>query len=74
MLMRMLLLYIVMGGLLCAICAIIFGMFVSGWISLFLSIGYFIGLFLVITYHTQKGKSHEKKLLFNMALIIANLN
>ena len=52
MLMRLLLLYIVVGGLLCALLSIITGMYVSGWISMALSIGYFIGLFFVITYHT----------------------
>ena len=74
MLMRLLLTYILLGGAMVTALAIIFGVYVSAWISLILSIIYFIGLGVVVTFHTRRGKLLEKRMLFNMGLILANMN
>lgn len=56
------------------ILAIIFSFYVSVWLALSIAILYFVGLVIMITVHTKKIKKAEKCMLFNMALIVANLN
>ena len=63
-----------MGGILLAVFASIFAIFVSYWVSISIGGLYFIGLIAVIVYSTKRGKMFEKCMLVNMALIIANLN
>lgn len=47
---------------------------VSYWFSISIALVYFIGLTIVILIHSKRGKMLEMKMLFNMALIVANLN
>lgn len=71
---RLLLGYSILGGLILTISALLFAFIISYWISVALAILYFIGLFIVITYSTKRGKMLEKRMLFNLSLVVTNLN
>jgi hypothetical protein len=73
-LMRMLLWYIIGGGLLCCLLAILFGVYVSPIIAIVLASLYFIGLIVIVQIHSRRNKQMEVRLIFNMGLVLANLN
>lgn len=66
--------YSILGGLILCIFATIFGLFVSFWFSVAIALFYFLGLFVMITFHSKRGKLLEKRMMFNMAILVMNLN
>lgn len=66
--------YIVLGLLLLGSIAVLVGFLVSYWISLILIVVYFIGLAVIQRITARNQSSLEKKLLFNTALVLSNLN
>lgn len=66
--------YIVLGMLFLTIMAVLLGIFVSYWISLVLVVLYFIGLIIVQRVTANIQQRMEKSFLFNMALILGNIN
>lgn len=66
--------YIVLGLLLLSILAVVLGVFISYWISLGLVILYFIGLIVIQRITSKIQQDMEKRVLFNIALVLSNLN
>jgi hypothetical protein len=66
--------YALIGGLLLTILAIIFAFYISEWVSIVIAVLYFIGLFAMITFHSKRTKKLDKQMIFNLALIIMNIN
>lgn len=74
MLQKLVLYYVVIGALALCLVGALFAIFVSFWISVVIALLYFVGLFAVIRISNKRGKLLEKKLIFNMGLILMNLN
>jgi len=66
--------YVLIGACGLTILGAIFAIFVSIWISVVMAIIYFAGLFAVITISNKRGYMHEKKQIFNMGIVLMNLN
>jgi hypothetical protein len=52
----------------------VFAIFVSIWISVVMALIYFAGLFVMISISNKRSYIYEKKLIFNMGLVLMNLN
>jgi hypothetical protein len=66
--------YVVLGALALCLIGALFAIFVSFWISVVLALIYFGGLFVMIRISNKRGKLLEKKLIFNMGLVLMNMN
>ena len=66
--------YVVLGALALCLVGALFAIFVSFWISVVIALLYFGGLFVMIRISNKRGKLLEKKLVFNMGLVLMNLN
>lgn len=66
--------YVVLGALSLCLIGALFAIFVSFWVSVVIALIYFGGLFLMIRFSNKRGKLLEKKLIFNMGLVLMNLN
>lgn len=64
----------VLGAVALCIAGAIFAIFVSFWVSVMIAIIYFGALFVIIRVSNKRGKMLEKKLIFNMGLVLMNLN
>ena len=62
------------GGLLLSTAAVCLAFYVSLWFLFWLILVYFVSLFVMIIFHTKRSKLLEKRYLFNMGLIVTNLN
>ena len=62
------------GALLLSTLAIVLAFAFSLLVSICLASFYFVALFLMITFHSKRSKLYEKKYIFNLGLVIANLN
>jgi len=69
-----LLIYVLVGAVLCAVTATIAGLFYSYWLSLVLSLIYFIVLIVLIFYTQYKQNFFEQRFLINLALILQSIN
>jgi hypothetical protein len=66
--------YVVLGALSLCLIGALFAIFVSFWVSVVIALIYFGGLFFMIRISNKRGKLLEKKLIFNMGLVLMNLN
>jgi hypothetical protein len=71
---KVMLYYVVIGALALCLVGALFAIFVSFWISVVIALLYFGGLFVMIRISNKRGKLLEKKLIFNMGLVLMNLN
>ena len=74
MMQKVLLYYVVIGALLLCLVGALVAIFISGWLLGVVAAIYFSGLLFVIIVSNSREKLLEKKLIFNMGLVLANLN
>ena len=74
MMQKVLLYYVVIGALLLCLVGALVAIFISGWLLGVVAAIYFSGLFFVIIVSNSREKLLEKKLIFNMGLVLSNLN
>ena len=72
--MKIMLIYAIAGAVVCTVASTLAGLFYSYWLSIVISIIYFIGLFFVIKYNQVKQKDLEMKLVLNMAFVLSKFN
>ena len=68
------LIYLIGGGLFVSLLASLLGLWISYWISVGLTLVYFAGLFAVIKYSNKQSQILQKKIHFNLALVLINVN
>jgi hypothetical protein len=64
----------VLGALALCLVGALFAIFVFFWISVVISLIYFGGLVVMIRISNKRRKLLEKKLIFNMGLVLMNMN